>query len=67
MIKRLLESLDDDTEIVFRRLHDRYSVKVVKWIKDIPYSKQILVPRENLGFINDILKELGIEILGEEE
>ena len=68
MIKRLLESLDNGTEIVFTKLSDRYYVKVVKWIKDIPYSKKVLVPKEDLGFIDIIMKEeLGIEILGEEE
>ena len=67
MIKRLLESLDDDTEIAFTRLHDKYFVKVIKWVKDRPYSQSILVHKDDFIFIDDIVKELGFEILGEEE
>lgn len=66
MIKRLLESIDDDTEISFIRLHDRYFIKVIKWVKDIPYSKQVIVPKENFIFIDEIMKELGVEILEDE-
>lgn len=66
MIKRLLESLDDDTEISFIKLHNRYFIKVIKWVKDIPYSKQVIVPEENFIFIDEIMKELGVEILGED-
>lgn len=66
MIKRLLESLDDDTELTFTRLQDRYFIKVVKWVKDIPYSKKVLVENENFKFIYEIMKELGVEIIGEE-
>ena len=67
MIKRLLESLDYDTEIAFKRLHDKYFIKVIKWVKGIPYSKQVSVTKENFRFIDDIMKELGVEIRGEEE
>lgn len=68
MIKRLLESLDDDTEIAFTRLHDRYFVQVIKWVKNIPYIRKVMVHKEDFGFIDEIMKEeLGVEILGEEK
>ena len=67
MIKRLLESLDENTEITFQRLHDSYFVQVIKWVKNIPYIRKVIVNKEDFRFIDEIMKEeLGIEILGED-
>ena len=67
MIKKLLESLDDDTEITFQRLHDSYFVQVIKWVKNIPYIRKVIVNKEDFRFIDEIMKEeLGFEILEEE-